>query len=405
MGWRAPANCTSSGKILLALAPAATREEVLNTGLARLTTRSHTDARRLRADSRRSASAATRTAATRCSWGSRRSRRPSWARTDVWSPRSAWRARPRGCAVYRWSARWIRSGPARPRSPQPCGSAAQTFPHRGNHTSPGASAMAEGSPRVRRTSCTRRRGTSCTRARPTCSSWAPARRGCGRAVPVHVRDPQRARRALPVAGAHAARAHHQPAHVELMRDMGIEDQVVRQAAPQHRMGRPRSAPAWPARRSAGSAPGGRIRAGWPTTPRRVRQLLRPAADAARADPGRVRRPAAAPAAVQHRVPLARQDDDGVTATVRDRLEWHAVPDPGQVPDRRRRRPQQGRRRTSACRCGRDGHRGLDEHRLRGRLSRTSPIGRASCTGCCSPARRSAGSAPAWSGWSGRGTSG
>jgi len=50
MGWRAPANCTSSGKVLLALAPAATREEVLRTGLARLTTRSHTDAQRLRAE-------------------------------------------------------------------------------------------------------------------------------------------------------------------------------------------------------------------------------------------------------------------------------------------------------------------------------------------------------------------
>lgn len=48
MGWRAPANCTSTGKLLLAHAPADTREEVLHSGLARLTTRSMTDAARLR---------------------------------------------------------------------------------------------------------------------------------------------------------------------------------------------------------------------------------------------------------------------------------------------------------------------------------------------------------------------
>jgi IclR family KDG regulon transcriptional repressor len=50
MGWRAPANCTSTGKVLLALAAPGAREEVLRSGLARLTTRSQTDAQRLRAE-------------------------------------------------------------------------------------------------------------------------------------------------------------------------------------------------------------------------------------------------------------------------------------------------------------------------------------------------------------------
>jgi IclR family acetate operon transcriptional repressor len=50
MRWRAPANCTSTGKVLLALAPAAAREDVLRGRLARLTTRSLTDAQRLRAE-------------------------------------------------------------------------------------------------------------------------------------------------------------------------------------------------------------------------------------------------------------------------------------------------------------------------------------------------------------------
>jgi DNA-binding IclR family transcriptional regulator len=49
MGWRAPANCTSTGKVLLALAPPAAREEVLHGELAALTTRSLTDAQHLRA--------------------------------------------------------------------------------------------------------------------------------------------------------------------------------------------------------------------------------------------------------------------------------------------------------------------------------------------------------------------
>ena len=50
MRWRAPANCTSTGKVLLALAPPAAREEVLRGELARLTTRSLTDVQRLRAE-------------------------------------------------------------------------------------------------------------------------------------------------------------------------------------------------------------------------------------------------------------------------------------------------------------------------------------------------------------------
>ena len=50
MRLRAPANCTSTGKVLLALAPPAAREEVLRGELARLTTRSLTDVQRLRVE-------------------------------------------------------------------------------------------------------------------------------------------------------------------------------------------------------------------------------------------------------------------------------------------------------------------------------------------------------------------
>jgi DNA-binding IclR family transcriptional regulator len=47
MGVRAPANCTSTGKVLLAFAPAPTIEALLATGLRRLTPSSITDAARL----------------------------------------------------------------------------------------------------------------------------------------------------------------------------------------------------------------------------------------------------------------------------------------------------------------------------------------------------------------------
>ncbi len=68
-----------------------------------------------------------------------------------------------------------------------------------------------------------------------------------------------------------------------------------------------------------------------------------------------------------------QDEDGVTVTARDVISHppnprrrQAVPDPGEVPHRRRRRPQQGRRATRPSHGRRDGLRGQHEHHLQGR---------------------------------------
>ena len=58
-----------------------------------------------------------------------------------------------------------------------------------------------------------------------------------------------------------------------------------------------------------------------------------------------------------------QDDDGVTVTVRDRLTGHDLRHPREVRDRRRRRPQPGRRGRRPAVRGPDGRRRLDEHRL------------------------------------------
>ena len=66
---------------------------------------------------------------------------------------------------------------------------------------------------------------------------------------------------------------------------------------------------------------------------------RPAADLPGADPGSS---AACARGTQARLSTEylslTQDADGVTATVRDRVRGETLPDPGQVPDRRRRRP-------------------------------------------------------------------
>ena len=74
------------------------------------------------------------------------------------------------------------------------------------------------------------------------------------------------------------------------------------------------------RRSAGSAPGVRIRAGWPTTPRRVR--LSPATCRRRCSSRSCVSTAASRGArlrFNTEYLSLEQDDDGVTATVRDRL--------------------------------------------------------------------------------------
>ena len=101
-----------------------------------------------------------------------------------------------------------------------------------------------------------------------------------------------------------------------------------------------------------------------------------------------------------------QDADGVTVTVQDRIGGERLRDPRQVPDRRRRRALEDRAGHRAADGGRDGLGGIDEHRLPRRpLQATSRTGRASSTGSCSRAPTWAGSAWASCGWCARGTSG
>ncbi len=134
--------------------------------------------------------------------------------------------------------------------------------------------------------------------------------------------------------------------MEIFRDLGIEDQVLADATPHELIGDTvfctsiageeigrilhLGHPSRAARRTTGS-PRPCLPVDIPQT--YLEPILVKNADRARH-----------PDPVLHRVPRRhRQDADGVDVEVRDRLTGAGVHDPGQVPDRRRRRPLQGRR--------------------------------------------------------------
>ena len=138
--------------------------------------------------------------------------------------------------------------------------------------------------------------------------------------------------------------------MEILRDLGIEDEVLAQGTPHAADGRHRVLHQ-PGRRGArprahlGHAPGppGRLHAGQPVTElRHAADLLEPILVGHAAAAGQPRS-ASTPSTSRY------AGRDGVTATVRDRLTGAEYRHPREVPDRRRRRPQPGRRRTSGCR--------------------------------------------------------
>ena len=189
-------------------------------------------------------------------------------------------------------------------------------------------------------------------------------------------------------GEHAARAHHQPAHDgDLPRPRRRAGRDRRGGTPHELMGDTVFCTSLAGEELGrlhtwGTHPGaaGRLHAREPVA------ALRHPADAARADPRRARRRARhARSASTPSTSRYEQDDDGVTATVRDRLsgatyeiraKYLIGADGGRSKVAEQHRP--------AVR-GPDGRRRHDEHRLRGRpLDATSRTGRASSTGCCSP---------------------
>ena len=191
--------------------------------------------------------------------------------------------------------------------------------------------------------------------------------------------------------------------MEVLRDLGLEDEAMLYATPNHLMGnnvfcttlageelgRMRS---WGADPFTGAAPA-----------RQPDPHGRPAAELPGADPVRDRLRARHQGAPLDRISVARQELT-VLPPVRDRVAV-TVPDPRQISDRRRRRPLQGRRRYRPA----DGRRwasAAPSTSCSRRTSRgTSRIGRACSIGCCSRAATSAASAWAWFGWCGPGTNG
>ena len=152
--------------------------------------------------------------------------------------------------------------------------------------------------------------------------------------------------------------------VEIMRDMGLEDEIKAKGVPQppdgrhgvlHQPGGRRARP--PAHLGHAPAAAGRLHARQPVHP------LRPAAGHLRADHPRRGRAPRQPRALRHRVPLARPG--------RRRRHGHGagphrrrgLRDPRQVPDRRRRRALEDRAGHRPADGGRDGLGGVDEHRL------------------------------------------
>ena len=138
--------------------------------------------------------------------------------------------------------------------------------------------------------------------------------------------------------------------MQVFRDLGIEGDVIEKATPHHLMGdtvfctslageelaRLHTWGTHPARLADYTLAS-------PTTPVDIPQTL--------LEPILVNHAAARGAKFRFNTEYLslEQDGDGVTATVLDRDLGQGVDAPRAVPDRRRRRPQQGRRATSACR--------------------------------------------------------
>ena len=197
--------------------------------------------------------------------------------------------------------------------------------------------------------------------------------------------------------------------VEIFRDMGIEDDIIAQGTPHHLMGdtvfctQPRRRRDRPdphlghpsgAREADYTLASPSLNCDLPQT------LLEPILIGHAASRGsRIRFDTEYVGLVQ--------DDDGVTVTALDRVTGARVPDPREVRDRRRRRPQPGRRADLDLpiegQMDVAGSMNIVFHADLSHLRRRT--GRASSTGCCSRAPTSAASAWASCAWCGRGTSG
>ena len=194
--------------------------------------------------------------------------------------------------------------------------------------------------------------------------------------------------------------------VEIMRDLGIEDDILANGTPQRLMGDTVFCT------SLAGDEIGRVRT-WGTHPRAPGRLhagepdraLRPAADAVRADPDRPRRRPRLADPLRHRVRGLVQDEDGVTVTVRDRLSGHKY----EIRAKYVIGADGGRSKVAADVGlpfeGQMDVAGSMNIVFHADLASSSSTARASCTGCCSPARTSAASAWASCAWCARGTSG
>jgi 2,4-dichlorophenol 6-monooxygenase len=188
--------------------------------------------------------------------------------------------------------------------------------------------------------------------------------------------------------------------MEALRDLGVEEEVMAEAAPQELMGNLVYCT------SIAGEELGRLHA-WGTRPDRL-------ADYTAASPSRI---CDMPQDLMEPVLLhnaqtrgakvrfdteylsLQQDDDGVTVHVRDRLR-------GDEYDIRAKYVIARSPTTSACRCGgRWASAAASTSSSRPTCPTWSPTAPRSCTGCCSRAPTSAASAPAWCAWSGPGTSG